>query len=219
MRNRPLLLLTLVLPLLMVVFLFKLGSKPEATDYPEAAWEPALQSNFSESNREANGLKVRWIIIHVVEGDAQAALNWFKDPRAKASSHYIVGYDGMVYQMVKEKDIAWHAGNWAYNEHSIGIEHAGYADRKIFTEEEYKASAKLVAYLLKKYNVSLQHPEGLAPADPTQGSGVIGHNQVPDPSDPSVGGGKSHHYDPGVNWDWKHFMELVKQYYEEQSTG
>ncbi|MBO3831810.1 MAG: N-acetylmuramoyl-L-alanine amidase [Candidatus Brockarchaeota archaeon] len=35
------------------------------------------------------------------------------------------------------KYIAWHAGNWAYNEHSIGIEHAGCADRKMFTEEEY----------------------------------------------------------------------------------
>ncbi|MBO3809731.1 MAG: N-acetylmuramoyl-L-alanine amidase [Candidatus Brockarchaeota archaeon] len=220
MRHSLPLLLTLVLLTLAMVFLLRRGSEePGAPDYPEAVWEPAHESNFSESDREANGLRIRWIIIHDVEGGAQAAINWFKDPRAKASSHYIVAYDGTVYQMVKEKDIAWHAGNWAYNEHSIGIEHAGYADRKMYTEEEYRASAKLVAYLIKKYNISLKHPEGLAPADPNRGSGIIGHVQVPDPGDPSVGGGKSHHYDPGVNWDWVHYMELVKQYYEGRSTG
>jgi len=193
------------------------STMPPTPDYPEAQWDPALNSNFSESDREANGLKIRWIIIHDIEGDAQAAINWFKDSRAKASSHYIIAYDGKVYQMVGEKDIAWHAGNWAYNEHSIGIEHAGYADQKLFTEEEYKASARLGAHLLKKYNISLSHPDGLTPADPMQGSGIIGHYQVPDPSDPSVGGGKSHHYDPGENWDWTHYMELVKYYYENSS--
>jgi N-acetyl-anhydromuramyl-L-alanine amidase AmpD len=207
-----LLLLTVILVLLII--LARNSETPPSPDYSEAQWEPALGSNFSESGREANGLKIRWIIIHDIEGDAQAAINWFKDPRAKASSHYIVAYDGRIYQMVKEKDIAWHAGNWAYNEHSIGIEHAGYADRKMFTEEEYRASAKLVAYLLRKYNVSLSHPEGLAPMDPEQGSGIIGHYQVPDPGDPSVGGGRSHHYDPGGNWDWKHYMKLVEHYYE-----
>jgi len=213
-------LLTFIILLLTIIFLLKRGSEePQAPDYPEAVWKPALDSNFSGSDREANGLKIRWVIIHVIEGSAQAAINWFKDPRAGASSHYIVDYDGTVYQMVKEKDIAWHAGNWAYNEHSIGIEHAGYAEQKMFTEEEYRASAKLVAHLLKKYNVSLQHLEGLAPADPSRGSGIIGHNQVPDPADPSVGGGKSHHYDPGENWDWKHYMELVKQYYESLPAG
>jgi len=210
--KRPPPLVGIVLSLSIVLILnFAMAS---ISDYPEAIWDPALSSNFTESEREANGLEIKWIVIHDIEGNAQAAINWFKDPQAKACSHYVVEYDGKVYQMVKEKDIAWHAGNWAYNQHSIGIEHAGYADQKLFKEEEYRASAKLVAYLVRRYNISLSHPNGLAPADPAQGSGIIGHDQVPDPSNASVGGGKSHHYDPGKNWDWAHYMELVKYYYE-----
>ena len=34
--------------------------------------------------------------------------------------------------MVPERDIAWHAGNWPYNETSIGIEHAGFTNDGAF---------------------------------------------------------------------------------------
>jgi len=189
-----------------------------STDYPGAEWEPALSSNFTESDRESNGLIIRWIVIHDIEGTAQAAMNWFKDIRAKASSHYVVDYEGNIYQMVRDKDIAWHAGNWAYNEHSIGIEHAGYADQDLFTDKEYRGSAKMVGYLVRKYNISLNHPIGLAPADPSKGSGIIGHDQVPDPKNVNLGGGASHHYDPGGNWNWTRYMELVR-YYAEGELG
>jgi len=183
-------------------------------DFPGAVWVAANSSNYSVSDREANGLRIRWIVIHDIEGTTSACLAWFQDSAAKASSHYVVDYDGTLYQMVSEKDIAWHAGNWDYNQHSIGIEHAGYADINSFTDEEYRASARLVAYLAKKYNVSIAHPDGIAPATSDEGSGIIGHYQVPDPYNTTLGGGASHHYDPGAYWNWTYYLSLVALYYQ-----
>jgi len=80
-----------------------------------------------------------------------------------------------------KKNIAWHAGNRKYNLYAIGIELEGYTYKGDFTDAEYKAAAKLVAYLCKKYNVPIYHPDGVAPADPTQGKGIIGHIQVQTP--------------------------------------
>ncbi len=59
---------------------------------------------------------------------AEAALDRLCSPRSKVSSHYLVGEDGGVVQMVEEGRRAWHAGRsfWAgerdINSRSIGIE-------------------------------------------------------------------------------------------------
>lgn len=183
-------------------------------DFPGSISVAANSSNYTLSDREANGLKIRWIVIHDIEGTAAACLAWFQNSAARASSHYVVDYDGTVYQTVPEKDIAWHAGNWDYNEHSIGVEHAGYANLSCFTDKEYRASARLVAYLAKKYNISVVHPDGIAPATSIGGSGIIGHDQVPDPYNTTLGGGASHHHDPGAYWNWTYYLSLVALYYQ-----
>lgn len=186
-----------------------------ATGYPGADWIPANSANYTVDDRP-NTLPIRWIVIHDIEGTAAGAIAWFQNPAAGGSAHYVVDYDASKYpnpvQMVRDEDIAWHAGNWAYNQRSIGIEHSGYAGQDLFTEWEYQTSAKLVAWLAKQYGVTVDHPSGIAPADPMSGSGIIGHDQVPDPNDPTKGGGKDHHWDPGSYWNWGHFMDLVKAY-------
>jgi spore germination protein YaaH/N-acetyl-anhydromuramyl-L-alanine amidase AmpD len=177
-------------------------------DYPLAQWIEAYPGNYAKANRT----DVRWVVIHVTEGSAQSAINWFLDPRARVSAHYIVSLGGAVYQMVREGDIAWHAGNRLYNSLSVGIEHEGFVKAKMFTEHQYRASARLLAYLAYKYGIPLTRPTGVAPAD-ASGGGVIGHDQVPDPNNPSIGGGASHHTDPGPNWDWSTYMDLAERYY------
>jgi len=181
----------------------------ESPDYPLAEWIPAYEGNFRAGNRT----NIRWVVVHVIQGTATSAINWFRDPRAKVSAHYIVDFGGKVYQLVREKDVAWHAGNRYYNEYSIGIEHEGFVEVKLFTESQYLMSARLTAYILLKYGLEPVHPMGIAPPDPLSSSGVIGHDQVPDPYNPAVGGGASHHTDPGSNWDWEKYMNYVKTYY------
>jgi hypothetical protein len=101
--------------------------------------------------------------------------------------------------MVHERDIAWHAGNRQYNATSIGIEHEAYVhDCAWYTDAMYESSARLVAYLTRKYGI------------PVDRAHIIGHAQVPDPHHPGEFGGWAHHVDPGPCWNWSNYLALVR---------
>ncbi len=173
-----------------------------ATDeYPDSTLYPAASSNYSVASRPASN-PINKIIVHVTQRSWAGTINWFQDSRSQVSAHYTVrSSDGAVGQSVREKDVAWHAGNWSYNQTSIGIEHEGFVDdSKWFTEALYRSSAQLTAYLCNKYGI---------PRDRTH---VIGHNEVPDPYDPDRYGGVGHHTDSGGYWDWSKYMGYVKYY-------
>ena len=180
-------------------------------DYPGAIWDPAGSGDYSTAPSDP-----RWIAIHTTEESAQATITEFTTPNLQVSANYLVTLTGVVYQFVRDADIAYDVGNFAYNTDSIGIEDERYGNIDP-TEAEYVANAKLVDWIAKQYNIPLVHyaasgaagtPASVAPADPTQGTGIIGHYQVPDPNNPSLGGGASHHTDP-VDWNWLHYMSLV----------
>ena len=118
-------------------------------DYGPAAWVPADPSNYSFANRE-HDYPINLIVIHDIEGDASTAIQLFQRPDFAASAHYVIGYDGSITQMVREHDIAWHAGNWDYNTRAIGIEHAGFASQNLYTTAEYNASAALAASICSR---------------------------------------------------------------------
>jgi uncharacterized protein (DUF2141 family) len=158
-----------------------------------ACWVPADGSNYSVANR-GHDYPIDMIIIHDVEGSYGLAIQDFQTPGFAASAHYVVSYGGDITQMVREKDIAWHAGNWDYNTRAIGIEHEGFAAYNLYTTAEYNASAALAASICSRWGV---------PMDRTH---VIGHYEVPDPNNPGLYGGVDHHTDPGPNWDWTYYM-------------
>jgi hypothetical protein len=169
-----------------------------ASDYPRAAWRPAASCNYTNSNREVS-FNIRKIVIHIAEGSYSGTIGWFKNCAAGSSAHYVVGRRGGVAQCVRDEDIAWHAGWWATNKHSIGIEHAGYTNNpNSFTRRMYRASARLSARCCKKYRI------------PIDRSHIIGHKQVPGCS--YSGGGAGCHTDPGRYWNWKKYMRLVRYY-------
>jgi len=171
-----------------------------STDYPPAAWVPASTNNYSVANR-ANDYPVDLIVIHDIEGSYASGIRTFQDPNRHASAHYVVSYTGLTTQMVREKDIAWHAGNWDYNTRAIGIEHEGYAwTPGLYTNAEYIASAHIAAAICSRWGVPLDRQH------------VIGHNQVPDPNNPSLFGGSDHHTDPGPYWNWTYYMAVAQVY-------
>jgi len=192
------------------------GSEEENICSPDSDWDPANASNFTPADRE-NDYDIRWVVIHDIEGTAAGAISWFKNPSAQASAHYIVDFDASKYPrpvcMVDDTDIGWQAGNWGYNQRSIGIEHAGWAAQDKYTDWEYDTSAKLTAWLLKTYNIPLQLQQGIGPCDPSAGSGILAHSQIPNPNDCSKGGGSGGHTDPGPFWDWTKYMGYVSKYY------
>jgi hypothetical protein len=166
-------------------------------DYRRAVWRPAYRGNYTNANRGAK--QINMIVIHVAQGSYSAAINWFQDPRANASAHYVVDRKGHEAQCVRNKDIAWHAGWWQTNKKSIGIEHAGHiGNPRSFTPKMYNSSARLSAYLCRRFNI---------PADRHH---IIGHSQVP--GCPGPGGGVSCHRDPGRHWNWNKYINLVKRY-------
>lgn len=165
--------------------------KKSTPDYPNARWIAAHSSNYTAANREGDGKRIQYVIIHTTQGSYAGSISWFQNPDSNVSAHYVIrSSDGEVTQMVQNKDIAWHAGNWDYNVHSIGIEHEGYVEQPgWYTDSLYRSSAALTRWLCDTYGI------------PRDRNHIIGHNQVPGTT----------HTDPGPLWDWNWYMSLVNQ--------
>ena len=158
------------------------------TDYPAAHWVPASTSNYTVSTRPS-AYPVQYVIIHVTQETFSDAVAIFQNPAKQVSAHYVVrSSDGYIDQCVREKNIAWHAGNWDYNTRSIGIEHEGYVDQPAyFTNALYQQSALLTASVCDRYGI------------PKDRANILGHAQVPG----------TDHTDPGPHWDWVRYIRLV----------
>lgn len=159
-----------------------------AVDYPGAEWTPATSSNYTASDRPQS-YDLDYVIIHVTQATYADTLSIFRNPAKKVSAHYVVrSADGHVAQCVRERNVAWHAGNWDYNTRSIGIEHEGWVDKPAyFTDALYEESAKLTAAICDQYGI------------PKDRAHILGHYQVPG----------TDHTDPGPNWDWTRYIRLV----------
>src|SRR5213075_2565387 len=96
-----------------------LGTIAQGMGYPGAIWNPASSSNYQAASRGAGD--INYIIIHTVQGSYAGCINWFQNPAAQVSAHYVVrSSDGEITQMVDDSDIAWHVA--CFNSQSIGIE-------------------------------------------------------------------------------------------------
>ncbi|ANW17949.1 N-acetylmuramoyl-L-alanine amidase [Streptomyces clavuligerus] len=157
-------------------------------DHKGAEWTPASRANWRLADRP-DDYRIDRVIIHVVQGSYPTALRVFKNPGHGAATHYVVRKDGHVAQMIRELDVAFHAGNRPFNERSVGIEHEGFVDRpEDFTAAMYEGSARLTAGICVRYGL---------PADREH---IIGHVEVPG----------TDHTDPGPHWDWDRYLRLVR---------
>lgn len=169
-----------------------------------SAWGASLRvlikhtPNMTDTNRTAK--TINDIVIHDTEGRFLSSIHALQNPHVDGSAHFVVSRAGQIVQLVPVTDVAWHSGNNWWNLHSIGIEHEGWAGKRAYTEAEYRASAKLVAYLAHRWSIPIDRKH------------IIGHYQVPDPYHPGEFGGVSHHTDPGPYWNWGHYMYLVRYY-------
>ncbi|MFC9120882.1 N-acetylmuramoyl-L-alanine amidase [Streptomyces sp. NPDC057067] len=157
-------------------------------DYAPASWVAASEGNWRRADRP-DDYGVDRVIIHVTQGSYASAVRVFQDPAHQAATHYIVGQNGRVTQMIRELDVAYHAGNRSFNERSVGIEHEGFVDRpQDFTKAMYESSARLTAAICKRYGIPMDREH------------IIGHVEVPG----------TDHTDPGPHWDWTRYMKLVR---------
>ncbi len=170
---------------------------PGTTDSALASgWYGACADNYSDYSRGSGDIDM--VVIHTVQGSYSGCQAWFANCTAGASAHYVIrSSDGEITQMVRESDVAWHAGHWTTNTRSVGIEHEGYVSDpgRWYTDAMYASSAQLTIDIAARQGVSLDR------------SSIIGHVEVPGCS--GSGGGAGCHTDPGTGWDWDYFMTLV----------
>ena len=116
--------------------------------------------------------RIKYIVIHYVGalGTARGNCEWYAEGNKNASAHYFVGHDGVIWQSVEDKNIAWHCGSSngynhpeCRNANSIGIEMCVrkkstktlWASDKdwYFEDETVEATIELTKYLMKKYGI------------------------------------------------------------------
>lgn len=133
------------------------------------------------------GRPIRYVILHGTGMQSEeAALERLCSPEHPISCHYFIGERGCLYQLIDDKEIAWHAGeSWwgkdkSLNFTSIGIElYNPTAGNGInYTEAQYQTLIQLLQLLLSKYNISKEN--------------VLGHSDI-------AHGRKT---DPGWLFDW-----------------
>lgn len=121
----------------------------------------------------------RALVLHTPEEDAdgiEVTPKWFRDPRAKASTHYYADNDGDLIQMVAEIDCAWAQGTSGFNRTwkgefgawppwnnegmtnnaralSIEIEGRAATIGQTITPEQFETVARWIAYACHKYNI------------------------------------------------------------------
>ncbi|WP_225823035.1 N-acetylmuramoyl-L-alanine amidase [Streptomyces naphthomycinicus] len=159
-----------------------------AVDFRGARWVAASSANYRTADRP-DDYRIDRVVIHVTQGGYASAVKVFQDPAHGAAAHYIVREDGRITQLIRELDVAFHAGNREYNERSVGIEHEGFVEESSsFTDAMYAASARLTAAICGRYGI------------PVDREHIIGHVEVPG----------TDHTDPGRFWDWERYLRLVR---------
>lgn len=129
---------------------------------------PTFKKVSSPNFAEAKDRKITCVIIHATAtGGLQSPLEWLCLPSSKVSAHYLIDKDGTIYQLVDEKNIAYHAGEsfWQgkahVNQFSIGIELVNPNDGFYpYPEEQLQACAALVIAICRDYRIEAKDVVG-----------------------------------------------------------
>lgn len=154
-------------------------------DYAGATVRDIPSSAYTLANRPYD-YDIDRLVIHFTQGMSFGPIAYGPG----GLTPYGVSQDGRVDQYIQEKHIAWHAANWDWNKHSIGIEHQGYGRPQDWTTPLYEASAKLSADICKRHKV------------PVDRAHIKGHSEIPGAT----------HTDVGRYFDWTRYLNLIKKY-------
>ncbi|MDK8300961.1 MAG: N-acetylmuramoyl-L-alanine amidase, partial [Actinomycetaceae bacterium UMB1218B] len=123
------------------------------------------------------------VIIHHTAGNLTIRGCYDVWQSRPASAHYQVQTDGTIGQLVWDRDTAWHAGNFAANTTSIGIEHADVSSNPWAVSEAcLDNGAHLVAAVCKFYGLGR----------PAWGKNVFGHKDFIPTACPASLAGSQH---------------------------
>ena len=155
-----------------------------------------IQKKSPNFDERPKGVKINSIIIHYTGMKTfDDAFKRLCDKSSKVSSHYLIGRDGRIINLVDEKNRAWHAGvsHWKgidnLNDISIGIElenpghEFGYTP---FPKKQMGALIYLCKELKKKYDIKEDW--------------ILGHSDI----------SPGRKLDPGEKFNWKSIKKIFK---------
>jgi N-acetyl-anhydromuramyl-L-alanine amidase AmpD len=100
--------------------------EPAPAPFHIVQYSPAGAAKMAYGSR--SGARIKLIVLHSDPGPAERSLSIMVAPGARAATHYYVASDGTIYQLVDDKNAAWHAGmaTWGgrkqnINRISIGV--------------------------------------------------------------------------------------------------
>ena len=126
---------------------------------------PNFSPNYSKKTRKIRDIK--FVVIHYTGMQSEIeSIKRLKSTKCKVSCHYLINRGGKIIQMVKDNNIAWHAGKSKWkklvnlNEYSIGIElvnkghQFGYQN---FSAKQINSLILLCKFLKKKYQIKKEN--------------------------------------------------------------
>lgn len=149
--------------------------------------------------------QVKWDIVHDTEGGAAGSEIELTSADGKiASCHAMILVDGSVVLMVPLDYTAWTPGNDYYAQRSINLEIVGW-QTIAYNDAQYRTYAAYHRWAVSKgcpiANAYIGK-KGL-------GSGILGHQDVPNPYIPGGYGGASGHTDPGPLFKWDLLVKYI----------
>ena len=116
---------------------------------------PADPTNYSGSAYRKPISNVTW---HHMAGilTAEQCGKIFARKGRGGSAHYGIGSDGLIGQYVGEENVAWHCGNWANNQCSVGIEisNSALGGNWPVGEQQFQLAVKLTADIMKRNGIA-----------------------------------------------------------------
>ena len=124
--------------------------------------------NFDKKKRLSKSVKI--IVIHYTGMQSEReSIDRLCDIKSKVSSHFIINRKGKIYRLVKDRQVAWHAGKSFWdkykniNKNSIGIElvnrghEFGYTN---FSKKQILSLVQICKHLIKKYKIKKKYIVG-----------------------------------------------------------
>jgi N-acetyl-anhydromuramyl-L-alanine amidase AmpD len=129
----------------------------------DIAWVGMTRQHYQPGSAE----RIRMLVLHATAGRHPGDLAWLRkggDPRRPVSCHYYIDKSGRISQLVRDHDIAWHAGvsRWLVdgrvvvgcNAVSLGIELENRNDGvDPYPDAQVHAAVALSRHLVKAYQI------------------------------------------------------------------
>jgi len=157
-----------------------------------AHWSDLAEWRGPTENQGGPMKEHRGLVVHIAEGYYEGTIAYQKNPDANVSSHFIVGRDGSIAQMVDTETTAWTQS--AGNGHWLSVENEGFTTHSThykpgweeLTAQALEANAQLLARGHREYGYPLQiatDPNGFGLGHHSMGcnwpAGAWGHCDCP----------------------------------------